>query len=63
MINIDRPGLTLAMETGISLLVEFEAPICTEPDYGIAAILEIESMTGGGGMGEKDSNLFIVPAF
>ena len=52
MIHIDWSGLALAMETGIGLLVEFEAPIHTEPDDNITTILEIEAVGGGGGMGK-----------
>jgi hypothetical protein len=52
VIHIDWPGLALAMETGIGLLVEFEAPIHTEPDHIIANVLEIEAVGGGGGMSE-----------
>jgi hypothetical protein len=47
MVNIDRPGLALAMETGIGLLVEFEAPIGAEPDDGVAAELKIKAVGGG----------------
>jgi len=50
MINIDRFGLALAMEPGIGLLVEFKAPINAKPDYYIATGLEVEAVSGGGGM-------------
>ena len=61
MVNIDMPRLALAMEAGIGLLVEFEAPIGTEPDDIVTAVLEIEAMAGGGGMCEKDRDCAFVP--
>jgi len=47
MIYINGFRLSLAVETGIGLLVELEAPIGAEPDDGVAAELKIKAVGGG----------------
>ena len=51
------------METGVGLLIEFEAPIGAEPDDGVAAELKIKAVSGGSGMGKKDRDIAVVPRF
>ena len=62
MVDDDRFGLLpLSPETGVGLLIQFQRPRHRVPDDGAAAVLQIQTVTCGGGLNQCDRDFAIVP--
>ena len=53
--------LALPPQAGVGLLVKFQAPVQAEPDDGTPSVLEVQAMSGGGGLRHGDWNSAFVP--